>query len=129
MSLRTFLLFLFLIAAVLGLTAWLIEANNPADVLLIPKFWVVFGFLFVVTVIAYVVSMAGIKNGGENSIFVIMGVATLKLLLSLSLVLVYSLKFKANPVLFVVEFFSLYFSFTSFEVYALLCNLRHQNKT
>ena len=128
MSLRNFFLILFSIAAVLGLTAGLIEAKNPADVILIPKFWVVFGFLLIITVIAYVVSVAGIKNGGENSIFVIMGVATLKLLLCLGLVLVYSLKFKVNAVVFAVEFFSLYFSFTSFEVYALLCNLRHQNK-
>lgn len=129
MSLRKFILILFFIAIILGLTAWLIEGNNPAEVILVPKFWVILGFLLVITVIAYVVSIAGIKNGGENSVFVIMGAIIIKLLFSMGFVIVYLLKFKVNSLLFAVEFFSLYFSFTSFEVYALLCNLRHQNKT
>ncbi|MEJ6980758.1 hypothetical protein WG906_09880 [Pedobacter sp. P351] len=129
MSLRNFILILLFIAGVLGLTAWLIEANNPSGVILVPKFWVIFGFLVVITIIAYIVSMAGIKNGGENSVFVIMGAIIIKLLFSMGFVVVYLLKFKVNGLFFAIEFFSLYFSFTSFEVYALLCNLRHQNKT
>ena len=129
MSLTRFLLILFILSAILGLAASFIEANDPDNVILVPKFWVLFGFLVMITIIAYIVSMIGIKKGGENSIFVIMGVTTLKLLLCMSLVLVYSLKYKVNSVVFATEFFSLYFSFTAFEVYALLCNLRHQNKT
>ena len=117
------------IAVVLGTTAYLIETSNPADTVLVPKFWVLFGFLVVITIIAYVVSMFGIKTGGENSVFVIMGAIIIKLLFCMGIVLVYLLKFKVNSVHFAVEFFSLYFLFTSFEVYALLCNLRHQNKT
>ena len=51
-----------------------------------------------------------------------------KLLFCMVLVLVYLLKFKVNDIIFVANFISLYFLFTAFEVYALLCNLRHQNK-
>lgn len=113
----------------MGLGAYLLEANNPADTVLVPKFWVLFGFLIIITIIAYLVSIAGIKNKGENSVYIIMGAIIIKLLFCMSLVLVYLLKFKVNHVFFAAEFFSLYFVFTSFEVYALLCNLRHQNKT
>lgn len=117
------------VAGIMGLGAYLLEANNPADTVLVPKFWVLFGFLVVITIIAYLVSIVGIKNKGENSVFILMGAIIIKLLLCMGLVLVYLLKFKVNHVFFAAEFFSLYFVFTSFEVYVLLCNLRHQNKT
>lgn len=111
------------------MAAFIIEISNPANTILIPKYWVIFGFLMIITIIAYITSMFGIKNAGENSVYIILGSLIVKLLICMSLVAVYLLKFKVNSVVFVTEFFSLYFLFTSFEVYALLCNLRHQNKT
>lgn len=113
----------------MGLAAYAFEAYNPADTILVPKFWVLFGFLVILTVIAYTVSVVGIKSKGENSVYILMGAVIVKLLICMSMVLVYLLKFRVNHVFFAAEFFSLYFVFTSFEVYALLCNLRHQNKT
>ena len=129
MSLTRFLSILFILAAILGLAAYFIEASNPNNVILVPKFWVLFGFLVMITIIAYIVSLMGLRNGGENSVHVLMGAIIIKLLFSMGFVLVYLLKFMVNSVIFAAEFFSLYFSFTAFEVYALLCNLRHQNKT
>lgn len=129
MSFKKFLFLFFLIAAIIGSAAYVLEEYNPADTILVPKFWVLFGFLFVLTIIAYTVSMVGIKSKGENSVYILMGAIIVKLLLCMSLVLLYLLKFRVNHVFFAAEFFSLYFVFTSFEVYALLCNLRHQNKT
>jgi len=96
---------------------------------LVPKFWVIFGFIAFVTLIAYVVSSIGIKKGAENSIYILMGGITLKLLLCMAFVLVYLLKFRVKSLYFATEFFSLYFFYTAFEVYCLLRNLRHQNKT
>ncbi|WP_256014360.1 hypothetical protein [Desertivirga xinjiangensis] len=113
----------------IGLVFYGIEISDVKDVVLIPKFWVVFGFLFFLTVIAYAVSWFGLKKGGESSAFVLMGAITIKLLLSMAFVLVYLLKISVKDTFFAIQFFSLYFLFTSFEVYALLCNLRHQNKT
>lgn len=123
-SLLQYLLFTFL----LGLTAYLIHQQYPGAGLLIPKFWVIFGAIALLTLLAYIFSWIGIRKGGEFSIVAIMGSILLKLLFCMVLVLVYLLKFKVNDIIFAANFISLYFLFTGFEVYALLCNLRHQNK-
>ena len=111
-----------------GISAFLIEAVDAATTILVPKFWVIFGFLAGLTMIAYAVSWMGLQKGVETSVNVLMGGITIKLLLSMVLVLVYLQKNRVDSVLFATEFFSLYFLFTAFEVYALLLNLRHQNK-
>ena len=129
MSISRFLVLFSVVGLVVGLVFYLLEASDPVSVFLIPKFWVVFGFLFFITIIAYVVSQMGLKRGGESSVSVLIGALTVKLLLSMGFVLVYLLKINAKDTSFALQFFSLYFVFTSFEVYALLCNLRHQNKT
>jgi phage shock protein PspC (stress-responsive transcriptional regulator) len=105
------------------------EASNPQDSVLIPKFWVVFGFIAGLTLIAYFMSLAGMKSKPETSVMLIMGAIALKLVISMFFVLIYLQKFKVNSLYFAAEFFSIYFLFTIFEVYALLCKLRHQNKT
>lgn len=126
----TFSRFLFLfsiLVVVCGSTAQLVEVSSSAPVL-VPKFWILFGFLVFLTIIAYVAAALGIQKGGEISVYAIMGSIILKLLLSMILVAVYLLKIKVNSINFATQFFSLYFLFTSFEVYCLLVNLRHQNK-
>lgn len=128
MKLSKFLLQYLLFTFLLGLTAYLIHQQYPGDGLLIPKFWVIFGAIALLTLLAYIFSWIGIRKGGEFSIVAIMGSILLKLLFCMVLVLVYLLKFKVNDIIFAANFISLYFLFTGFEVYALLCNLRHQNK-
>jgi hypothetical protein len=46
----------------------------------------------------------------------------------MAFVLVYVLKTPVSSLHFVLNFFSLYFLFSGFEIYALLCNLRHSIK-
>jgi hypothetical protein len=128
LKLSKFLLQYLLFTFLLGLTAYLIHQQYPGDSLLIPKFWVIFGAIALLTLLAYIFSWIGIRKGGEFSIVAIMGSILLKLLFCMVLVLVYLLKFKVNDIIFAANFISLYFLFTGFEVYALLCNLRHQNK-
>ena len=57
--------------------------------------------------------------------FLIMTVA--KMVLSMALALVFTLKFKVDSVVFVLNFFYVYFLNMAFEIYGLLCNLRNQN--
>lgn len=111
--------------ALLALSIQYMAGNTPV---LIPKFWVIFGTLAFLTLTAYLVSVYGIRQGGEFSGYTILGTIVFKFLFFLALVAVYLLKFKVNHVLFIANFFSLYFLFTGFEVYCLLSNLRHQNK-
>lgn len=128
MTFARFFTVFFLISLLVGLFAYLFEQFDPTSSVLVPYFWFLFGFLALVTVIAFFLASKSLKKDSENSIYVIMGVSIAKLLLCMTLVLVYLLKVRVNGVFFALEFFSLYLLFTSFEVYALLCNLRHQNK-
>lgn len=128
MSFSRFFLFFGLFTLVIGIIAYSIESFT-AETVLIPKFWVIFGALAGLTLAAYAASDAGIKKGGELSVYAILGAIIIKLLFAMALVLVYLLKIRVNSVLFAVEFFSLYFLFTVFEVICLLRNLRLQNKT
>lgn len=129
MNLSRFLLLFTGFTLLVGAGADLIERLDPGDTVLIPKFWVVFGTIAFLTLIAFVLSWIGIKKGADVSVFAILGGIVMKLLFCMVFVLVYLLKFKVNDIQFVVNFFSLYFLYTGFEVYCLLRNLRHQNKT
>ena len=117
-----------LLLLVSGLGFFFLESFDPSTTILIPKFWVVFGFMSGLTLIVYFVSLIGIKKGGEASIPILMGGIAIKLIISMFFILIYLQNFKVNSLLFASEFFSLYFLLTSFEVYSLLVNLRHQNK-
>ena len=90
---------------------------------------VLFLFLFFLTIIVYVVSYIGIQKGGQNSVLSILGGLTLKMVFSLSMILVLILKSAENQKVLAANFFYLYFLFTVFEVICLLRNLRDQNKT
>jgi hypothetical protein len=128
MSLKRFLILFTTFTLIVGLAAYTLQITMPKEQLLIPKFWVIFGAVAMLTLLAYIFSWIGIKKGGEFSVLAIMGGILIKLIFCMILVLVYLQKFKVNDLVFVGNFISLYFLFTAFEVYALLCNLRHQNK-
>ncbi|RYD73523.1 MAG: hypothetical protein EOP53_19960 [Sphingobacteriales bacterium] len=100
----------------------------PGSVLFIAKFWIVFGFIAGITLIAMIVALAGIKRNPETGVMAIMGSITVKLLFTMAFVLIYVLKTPVNSLLFVINFFSLYFLFSGFELYCLLRNLRHPIK-
>lgn len=123
MSLPRFLLYYFLFTVLIAGIAMVLP--NP---FLINKFWVVFGFIVGITLIAYLVAYIGIKRKPEMGVMAIMGSIALKMLFSMAFVLVYVLKTPVSSLLFVLNFFSLYFLFSGFEIYALLCNLRHSIK-
>ena len=100
----------------------------PDTPLLIDKFWVVFGFIAGITLIAYIVADIGIKRKPEMGVMAIMASFGIKMLFSMDFILVYVLTTPGSRLLFVFNFFSLYFLFSGFEIYALLCNLRHSIK-
>jgi hypothetical protein len=81
-----------------------------------------------VTLIVYMVSWIGIKRGGESQVLITLGAIVIRLLSSLLIILFYLMNFKVDPVIFIINFFSIYFLFTVFEISCLLVNLRHQIK-
>ena len=92
-----------------------------------PNFWLLLGFLYFLTLIVYVLSVLGIKRGGEAGVLSILGGIIIKFLLAASLFLVILLKSNENQLVLGLNFFSIYLLFTVFEVIFLLRILRHQN--
>ncbi|WP_182960760.1 hypothetical protein [Pedobacter gandavensis] len=128
MSLTRFTLYYLAFCAVLGGIAYALPAIFPDQLILVPKFWLVFGFLAGITYIAYGVADLGLKRNPDVGVMAIMGSIALKMIFAMAFVLIYSLKSKENGFVFVLNFFSLYLLFSFFEIYCLLRNLRHQNK-
>ncbi len=96
---------------------------------LVPGYWWMFGFMATITLLAYLFSMQGIRKGGETSIFTLMIVMGLKLFICMAGAIVFLLHFRPDNVVFMGNFFCVYFLYTAFELYFLLRNLRHQKIT
>ncbi len=96
--------------------------------ILSPHFWVLFAVLALVTIAAYLLAAWGIRIGGQWSVLSIMGSIFFKFLFALVAVWIILRKQTDNQTIFVLNFFSVYFCFSVFEVICLLRNLRHQNK-
>lgn len=92
------------------------------------QFWLVFGFLAGLTLIAYLLAHLGIQRNPQIGVFAILGSVIIKMLFAMAFVLIYSLKQAKGDLVFALNFFSLYLLFTLFEILGLLRNLRHQNK-
>lgn len=129
MKLSRFLLFYGLYALAIAGVSLVLQAVFAPIQVLSGFFWLLFFMLFVLTLTAYVLSDFGIKNGGEMSVYSLMGGIFIKMLFSLGLIAFIVIKYPENKVLTAFNFFSLYILFTVFEVTFLLRNLRHQNKT
>ncbi|MBY0543325.1 MAG: hypothetical protein K2P75_07965 [Sphingobacteriaceae bacterium] len=128
MSLPRFIGYYLLYTAILAGIATALPYIFPDVNLLATKFWLIFGFLSVLTFIAYILAFIGIKRNPETGILAIMGSIAVKMIFSMVFVLIYSLNHKGKDLVFIFNFFSLYLLFTFFEIYGLLRNLRHQNK-
>jgi len=128
LSLPKFLISYSIYTGVLAGIAFLLPTLFPGVKLFTDQFWLVFWFLCGLTLIAYILADFGIRRKPEMGVFAIMGSVILKMLFSMSFVLIYSLKHTESDLPFVFNFFSLYLLFTLFEILGLLRNLRHQNK-
>ncbi|WP_225870851.1 hypothetical protein [Pedobacter cryophilus] len=127
MSLQKFAIYFIILITSTALGFYLLD-HFSATTILIPHFWLVFTFMAAITLIIYFLSVLGIKKGGEYQSFILLGGIVIRLLASMAFVLIYLLKVKVNGILFIGNFFSIYFLFTVFEIYCLLRNLRHQIK-
>lgn len=129
MTLFRFVVYYLMFGVGMAGVALSLAALYPNTAILGPHFWLLFFAVFVLTLVAYVVSDFGIRNGGELSVFSLLGGLFIKLLACLVVVAVLIIKYPENKMLTALNFFSLYFLFTVFEVTCLLRNLRDQNQT
>lgn len=126
MALKNFIGSYLLYTLLLGLAAEALRYFFPAA--LANSFWVVFGFIAIITLAAYLLAYFGIKKNPETGVVAILGSIMIKMLFAMCFVLIYSVKRQENNMTFALNFFSLYLLFTLFEILCLLRNLRHQNK-
>jgi uncharacterized membrane protein YozB (DUF420 family) len=95
---------------------------------LIPGFWLIFQFFSSLTFLICLSVIWGQKQNGTLGGQIFLGATTLKLVLCMTLALIYLRKHTVNDVVFVLNYFYLYFLYTAFEIYSLLSNLRVPNK-
>jgi len=95
--------------------------------MLIPNFWVLFGFFSGLTLIIYLTAYVMARISSKASGQALLGGMTIRLLFCMGIALVYITNFKVEPLKFLINFFYLYFFNTVFEIYCLLRNLRNQN--
>jgi hypothetical protein len=112
--------------ALLIVIALLAQSLYPS--ILMPKFWVVFGFIATVTLLAINICLLVTNRKYPHSTFIILAINVIKLLFCMTLAIVYLQIYSIKPVLFIANFFLVYLWFTAFEIYTLLLNLRHLNK-
>jgi hypothetical protein len=95
--------------------------------LLIPDFWLIFGFLSGLTLL--VVASILIVRQMYPTMFseAFMGATAFKIMACLIFVFVFLKNNTVNKGVFVGDFFYIYFLNTVFEVYILLRTLRHKN--
>ncbi|TSD62660.1 hypothetical protein FFF34_019195 [Inquilinus sp. KBS0705] len=94
---------------------------------IIPKFWVLFGYLSALTLMAIVTVLVVQQKNNELYASAFLAATTVKILATLFFVLFFLRKNHVNRYAFAADFFYVYFLNTAFEVYGLLRNLRNQN--
>ena len=123
---RFFILFTIFIIALAAVPLG-INYYYPQRALLIPQFWVLFGFFSGLTLIIYLTAHLMMRISNKASGQALLGGITIRFLFCMVIALVYISNFKVEPVKFMVNFFYLYFFNTVFEIYCLLRNLRNKN--
>jgi len=94
---------------------------------IIVKFWLLFGYLTVLTLVVIAAVLAANKKSSELVAPVFLATTTVKILGTLFFVLFFLRKNHVEKFVFAGDFFYVYFLNTAFEVYGLLRNLRNQN--
>ncbi|NEM96559.1 hypothetical protein [Pontibacter burrus] len=90
--------------------------------------WYLFGFMVIVTALAYYVSRLGVSYDNDNFQLYYFGSMGFRMILSIAVIFIYVFLHSENELQFVLNFFVLYFLFTGFEIYSLLANFAPQLK-
>lgn len=124
MALKKFLIFYFVFALAIALLSIALQVFLPSVELFISNYWVLFGYLFVLTLIAFFLSFFGAQKEGEVGAMAIMGGLVFKFLFALAFFVFLRFKTEEDKLLLGLNFVILYFLLTGFEVVGLLRILR-----
>jgi len=76
-----------------------------------------------ISILSHLISQIGIKNNGEFHVFYL-GSMAVRFILSLFFILLSLVYLSENKIIYAANFFILYITYASFEIYHLLRNLR-----
>lgn len=124
-SIKRFLIYFLLFNVLLALLPYLVQMCVVAPIF-IPHFWLLFVVFSILTLSVHLIVHWRMMISSNASGQALLGSITVRLLFCMILVFIYLSKIEVNPVLFLLNFFYLYFFHTIFEVYCLLRNLRNQ---
>lgn len=118
----------------LAITAFLLAATwYPATEFLPPGSLTFIFIAILLSAVSGILAFVIVYNGLQKSIRMfttyIMGSMLAKMMIGLASITLIALKFKGFATAYVLTYFFCYFIFTSFEVYALMRNLRPISKT
>lgn len=128
MGVKKFLIYFLVFNVVLAIAPAFVQMNEDRFWMLVPNFWLLFYVFSILTLSIYVMVhwfvmlSASPRAPGQALLGAIIG----KFAFCVTLVFIYLSKVDVNPVLFLLNFFYLYFFHTAFEIYCLLRNLRNQ---
>lgn len=118
---RGFYLPLFILFSLLSGAVYL--AQSQKSPILHDKIWLMHLAFFLVTLILHQITSLGLKNRKDFHVFYFLSVG-LRFLFCIILVFIILKTSLNKPLQFVLNFFTLYLIYTSFEIYFLLRNLR-----
>ena len=120
----TFGKFTLRLAAFSGIIAVALQLIFSKTDLLPSSLWWAFGFMIVITLTIYYISVFSLKMNVKNSMSLIFGSMFFRLFSSLIFVISYLVITGSRDIPYVVGFMLLYLLFQVFEIYHLVVNLR-----
>jgi hypothetical protein len=126
LKLHTFVLSFLLLAVVIAVPPLLLSRSAYAA-WIDPHFWMIFGFITGLTFITTISVLIVGRINQEIYAQTFLGATMIKLLTCMFFCLFFLLKIKVNGVIFIANFFYVYFFNLVFEIYGLLRTLRNQN--
>jgi len=125
LKLRTVILSFLLFAVIMAVPPLLLSKSTHAA-WLDPHFWMIYAFVTGLTFITIVSILMVTKINKEIYAQTFLGATMIKLLTCMFFCLFFLVKIKVNGVIFVANFFYVYFFNLAFEIYGLLRTLRNQ---
>jgi hypothetical protein len=122
-----FIIYFLLFNIALAIAPWVAQTVYSANNMLIPGFWGLFAVFSIITLNIYLIASWQMRISNKASGQALLGSVAVKFLICMVIVLVYLIKNTVDPILFLLNFFYLYFFHTVFEIYCFLRNLRNQN--
>lgn len=102
--------------------------GNSGSAIVNPYIWYIYGYIVLLTLGTYYLVERGIKRNPYTAHNYIMGFSAIRLFVSFIGIFLYFYCIRQYGVSFLINFFILYFSYTTFEIRCLFSNLRTISK-